>query len=336
MGWFKSFDLFCRINDLDLYKDGSWDAFKRFEKGLPWAEHQPVQITDDRELTWSEVDALTGGASGTHNTPCPYCGGGSDGYSTRFKITRTLSSAKWHCFYCNTSGKLIGRDDLDGIDVNQQQKAERELRYEQRAASSEQALAIWHNSGPITNNNILVAAYLRARHLELPPNPDAVMRWHSKCPFGYGAKVPCIVSLFRNVLTDKPTGIHRTHIHAPATGGAVRMAKGTMAGSAIKLWPLSGEVLAVGEGIENVLAAVKLGIVGPPAWAATVANNLSRIPVIPGIKQLTIAADNDKEKTGELNARSLRRRWLGAGRNVAIRMPSAVGDDFNDLLRRQT
>ncbi len=63
--------------------------------------------------------------------------------------------------------------------------------------------------------------------------------------------------------------------------------------------PLSGKALAVGEGIENVLSAVKLEITGPPAWAATVANNLSSVPVIPGVERLFILADNDAHSKGQ-------------------------------------
>jgi hypothetical protein len=59
------------------------------------------------------------------------------------------------------------------------------------------------------------------------------------------------------------------------------------------------EVLAVGEGIETVLAAVKLGAAAPPAWALCVANNLPKLPIIPDVRRLTILADNDQSGTGQ-------------------------------------
>jgi hypothetical protein len=83
-----------------------------------------------------------------------------------------------------------------------------------------------------------------------------------------------------------------------------------------------------------VLAAVKLGIARPPAWAATVANNLGALPVIDGVEQLVVLADNDRKRVGEQKARELRRRWSAAGREVAVKIPESVGSDFNDLLRR--
>ena len=92
--------------------------------------------------------------------------------------------------------------------------------------------------------------------------------------------------------------------------------------------------LTVGEGIENVLSAVTLEVGSPPAWAATVAGNLSRVPVIRGVKRLIIAADNDAHGKGQEHANILRRKWRDQGREVLAKMPSEVGKDFNDVLIR--
>jgi hypothetical protein len=164
------------------------------------------------------------------------------------------------------------------------------------------------------------------------------MRWHPACGFGQLGKVPCILSLFRDAITDKPAAIHRTHIYSAARGESERMALGTMMRSAIKLWPLNGgNRLAIGEGIETVLAAVQIGAADPPAWAATVANNLAKLPVVVGVRRLVVLADNDETDTGQEAARELRRRWLAGGREVELRLPPFDDvKDFNDLLRRRT
>jgi DNA primase len=180
-----------------------------------------------------------------------------------------------------------------------------------------------------------VDIYLKARGLELPPNPDAVLRWHPECQFGRD-KLPCMVALFRDALTDAPTAIHRTYIYAPAHGKAERMALGRIAGGAIKLWQLDGSgTLAVGEGIETVLAAVKLGVATAPAWATTVANNLSRLPVVAGVKRLTILSDNDESNAGQQAATKLYHSYNHAGCDAVIKQPRTVGTDFNDLLRSE-
>jgi hypothetical protein len=332
MGFWKHFQFFCQEHKLNPDLSSTYEAYKRDKLGLLWKPRQVPEKTDGDGLSWGEVEALTGGANGTHHTPCPYCGGGASGYSTRFQIRKTLAHAVYHCFYCGISGRSHNNGE---VDAGEQQEAERQLATEKREETRAYALRLFNECAPI-NSNTLGAVYLKARRLELPPNPDAVLRWHEHCPFGKLGKVGCIVALFRNAVTDVPTGIHRTYIYSATDGLSERMALGTMAGSAIKLWPLSGDGLAVGEGIETVLAAVQLGVADPPAWATAVANNLTRVPVIPQVKRLTILADNDSDKsdTGELAARKLRRIWLAARCEIEIKMPTAAGD-FNDLLRRR-
>jgi hypothetical protein len=247
-------------------------------------------------LSFKQQAAMINGGS----TPCPNCGKGI--------------GQSGHCFYC---GKSI-RTDV---------KFDRLLAKARQARNKQEAMRLWDQSVSIVST--AGERYLNSRKLELPPNPDEVLRWHRSCKFGIN-RVPCMVALFRNVVTDKPTAVHRTCI---STGE--RMALGPIAKAAIKLWPLNGsEALAVGEGIETVLAAVQLGAASPPAWATSVANNLSKLPMIKGVKQLTILADNDRSRTGESNARELRRRWIKTGREVVIKMPEEIGADFNDLLRR--
>jgi phage/plasmid primase-like uncharacterized protein len=67
-----------------------------------------------------------------------------------------------------------------------------------------------------------------------------------------------------------------------------------------------------------------------PVWATGRASNMRHLPVIPGIKQLIILADNDKSHTGEVAAKDCARRWLEAGRDVTVLMPATIGHDFND------
>jgi hypothetical protein len=324
MGYWKDFQLFCRQHELDPHKDSSHDAYEADARGLPF---RAIKISDDRhEVSWGEIEALTNSKSGTHYTRCPNCGWDKDQSNNSFKIQCTASGAKWDCIYCGISGTTGNPDgESDQIVLLPRQiDAEKRLRL---------ALRLWDESQPI-KTDCLAGVYLRARGLELPPDPDEVLRFHERCRFGEHGKVPCMVALLRNVKTNEPTGIHRTYIYSARDGKAERMALGELGGkSAVKLWPVGdGDALAVGEGIETVLAAVQLGEARPPAWAATVALNLSRLPAINGVKRLTILADNDAVSgTGERAGRELRRRWITAGRDVALRMPVKV-KDFNDLL----
>jgi hypothetical protein len=297
MSVYKDLDIFCKNHGLDPGKPSTWEDFKRDRVGLPWG-------------------------AGTVGGTCPSCGKSG---------CRKVTGARWYCFYCGESGGI----NCEGL-TSQQQQAERELLKEKREADRERALKIWDQCERGITNVALVRTYLATRCLSLEalPDPDRVMRWHPRCPFGPRNKEPCIVSLFRDALTDRPTAVHRTHITSASAGRSERMAMGPMAGSAIKLWPLKGEALAVGEGIETVLAALELGVGTPPAWAATVAGNLSRLPVIPNVRRLTILADNDPHNKGEEHARSLRKKWLTQGKEVVIKSPEEV-KDFNDVLIRR-
>ncbi len=336
MGYWKNFQLFCQDHRLDAEKPSSHDIYEAACRGLSLHAPNPEamdEIDDPHALSWDIIEHITGGCSGTHYTRCPNCGWDKERNNNTFTIDRTLVGAQGHCFYCGLRGETSNPEGVPDHLV----KTERRLVAEQKARKKSESIAfalkLWEESEPITTN-WLVAVYLEARRLELPPNPDAVLRFHWQCPFGEKGKLPCMVALLRDAVTDKPTGIHRTHFISANHGEAERMVLGTLSGSAVKLWPLgSSDTLAVGEGIENVLSAIQLGQGDPPAWAATVAGNLPKLPVINGVKHLTIQADNDESRTGEIAARELRRKWKAAGKDVVIRIPIEIGRDFNDLLR---
>jgi hypothetical protein len=337
MGYWKGLSLFCQIYNegkrresdcLNPHKRIAQDLYSAHLRGLSWSLPKAPEIGDDRDLTWDEVDQLTGGMPGTYHTPCPYCAP-EKGLSTRFKIERTLARASWFCFYCSAKGSVENKDGE--VYDDDQIIAAQEFQAEKRADTKAYALGLWDEAEPIRPDST-PAVYVRARGLELPPNPDAVMRWHPRCPFGK-YRQPCIVSLFRNAVTDEPTGIHRTYLYSALHGKAERMALGTIAGSAIKLWPLDGGAeLSVGEGIETVLAAVRLGEARPPAWAVTVASNLTRLPLIRGVRHLTILADNDANNVSQEAASKLYHTYNRDRRDVVIKHPRTADTDFNDLL----
>jgi hypothetical protein len=302
MGVWKNYALFCDGHDLRHGED-AWEYF--------WASSG---------LSFEQAEALIERDRGAGTQPCPHCGK-ERGYALR--------RGRWRCFYCGQGEPA--QQQQQRPDDPELSRAERALERERKAKSIEFGIQLWNDARPI--NNSTAATYLKSRGLDPPPNPDDVLRWHPSCPFGESGRVGCMLALFRDCVTDEITGIHRTRVISATNGTADRMALGRMSGSAIKLWARNGSAkLAVGEGIESVLAAVKLGIVDPPAWAATVANNLSRLPLIPDVNGLTILADNDAHRTSEQHARELRRKWIAGGSAAVVRMPTRVGTDFNDLL----
>jgi Toprim domain len=144
--------------------------------------------------------------------------------------------------------------------------------------------------------------------------------------------------LMRDPLTDAPVGIQR--IALEQCDGRVMKIERRMLGQAgvIKLWPV-GETLAVGEGLETVLAAATRipyrGRPLVPAWAALSTVGLKALPVIPGVKRLILLSDNDENQEGQMAAAHAAMRWQAAGREVATLTPPTPGSDFNDLVLQE-
>ena len=249
MGYYKRFGDFCRELGKNFEPKSEpklHRAFRRYEEGLPW------QYVLKESAAAAERETVT----------CPSC-----------EREAVVGSGGWHCFYCGGgTGNYNVADDFDDPDDEHEPEVRRRLKAIDREETLEFAVKLFNEAGRLSGS--IGEVYLRARGLDLPPD-DAAMRWHDRCPFG-GQRQPCIVSLLRDALTDEITGLHRTYVYSADSGMAERKVLGRLKASAVKIWKLGdSDELAVGEGIETVLSAVKLGIAGPPAWAATVAGNLA-------------------------------------------------------------
>ncbi len=137
-----------------------------------------------------------------------------------------------------------------------------------------------------------------------------------------------MIAQFRDIMTDKPMGIHRTRLTTDGRKVDRRML-GTAAGAAIKL---DGDAdvttgLTIGEGIETCLAARQLGF--RPVWALGSVGAIGTFPVLPAIEALTLLAE-----TGDASARATEQcaaQWHAAGRDVVIVDPIG-GSDLNDAI----
>jgi len=191
------------------------------------------------------------------------------------------------------------------------------------------ALAIWNACRPMGKLAREYFADVRKIDPELLPKDDAALRFHPACPFSAGRLEPCIIALFRDVITDEPAGIHRIALTPQVFAGAKveRLTLGAWARPrAIKLFPAGGR-LFLAEGIETALAAVALGY-GPPTWAAGNKTNMAKFPVIN--IDLTLLVDHDA--AGKAAADACRQRYQTAGRNVRRLRPKRPGHDFNNVL----
>jgi putative DNA primase/helicase len=206
------------------------------------------------------------------------------------------------------------------------------------------ALGLWHDAEiPLGSP---VERYLHSRGLAVTSEVLAadVLRFHPACPFkltsGQLVRLPAMVALMRDIVTNEPCAIHRTALK-PNGSGKAEMPDGTEAkkmlgpakGAVIKL--IADEdvtiVLGIAEGIETALTAICAD--WRPVWACGSAGAIKAFPVLPGIEALTIFADADKNGVGQEVARACARRWAGAGREATVILPPDDGSDWNDVGR---
>lgn len=202
------------------------------------------------------------------------------------------------------------------------------------------ALALW--SEATAPGGTLVEAYLTGRGLQLPAEAAGeAIRFHPECPFrlddGSTAKIPAMIALMRNAVTDEPQAIHRTALGEDGDGKArvvglrsPKMMLGPSRGAVVKLVPDADVDLGLGlaEGIETAISIIAGG--WRPVCACGTAGTISTFPVLGGIEALTIFADADP--AGLTAAQSCQARWLAAGRECTIILPPDDGQDWADVV----
>ena len=193
------------------------------------------------------------------------------------------------------------------------------------------ALALWKAS---TNpRGSCAEVYLNSRHIDLDPDlAGAVLRFHPALKHGPN-RVPGMVALYRNALTDKLTGIQQWPLEPDGTRLDKTML-GTIKGSVIKIdcdhevcW---SDTLAIAEGLESALSA-RMGGLGP-IWAVGSAGAVAQFPVIRWPDKLIIVAESDDAGANRKASLQCAERWVRAGKDVQIFTPTIRGD-ANDVLR---
>jgi putative DNA primase/helicase len=177
--------------------------------------------------------------------------------------------------------------------------------------------------------------YLAARECASPPE-DGHLRSTEALRHPSGYMGPALVALVTDALTREPLTLHRTWIRADGRKADVDpprllLGKHRKAGGVIRLWPDDAITagLAIAEGIETALTVAHAYT---PVWSTIDAGNMAAFPVLDGITELLIVADNDP--AGLRAATQCAERWYRAGRRVRIAKSPIPGEDLNDLARR--
>jgi putative DNA primase/helicase len=179
-----------------------------------------------------------------------------------------------------------------------------------------------------------VEVYLRQPRgiaIAIPP----VLRFVRHCPHRNGGYYPAMVAPIVNVVGEQ-TGIHKTFLKPDGSGKADlpkeerRETCGSMKGGSVPLAPPRNSELLIGEGIESTLSAMQM--FGLPGWAALCANGIEALELSGDVRKIVIAADHDRNGTGQHAALRTHDRWVAEGRSVRILLPSNTGEDFNHVL----
>jgi putative DNA primase/helicase len=223
------------------------------------------------------------------------------------------------------------RKEFDQMAINRE--AERRERTEDDLMRIAKATRLWE--GARDPGTTIAVKYLQSRALELPSDVFA-LRFHSRCPWrdentGTTIRIPALIAAFTSIDDDMLTAVHRIRLDQPERWPKVeRRMLGVMYRAAVKLDPLWGDTLVIGEGVETCLAARQLGY--GPVWALGSVGAISFFPVIPSVRRLMILGETGKASQEKIQICG--RRWQRVGRRVQIVMPD-VGSDLNDQLMMQ-
>jgi putative DNA primase/helicase len=192
--------------------------------------------------------------------------------------------------------------------------------------NDERALAIWDAAQPIAGT--LAERYLNERAITDMIDSN-VARFHPKCPFGKGRRLPALVVPFRRISDGAFAAIQRTALNPDGTK-IDRWALGPTKGAAMMIAPIAGGVLTVGEGFETTVSArdPRISTAAGGLWALGGKDAIGELPVLAGVRKLLVLIDAEAwDAAGRAEA-----RWRAAGREVALLDPP--GGDYNDWLRQ--
>jgi hypothetical protein len=200
------------------------------------------------------------------------------------------------------------------------------------AGSPDAARRLFHAGQPITGT--LAETYLRARGITYLDDVPA-LRFHPRCYYRADETAPVETwPAMLAAVTDLDgtiTGVHRTWLARDGSGkapiAAPRRAMGRLLGNGVRFGD-ARDVVAVGEGIETVLA-LRCVLQSIPLIAALSANHLTVLLLPLGVRRLYVVRDNDD--AGANAALNLTERSQRRGIETIILSPLA--GDLNDDIR---
>lgn len=144
--------------------------------------------------------------------------------------------------------------------------------------------------------------------------------------------------------TAQPVGLHRSYLTQDGKKAPYAKTKKLMKGlglhgAAIRLYPVTGAVMGVAEGIETSIASRAL--TGVPTWATISSTIMEGFEPPAEVKLLVIFVDNDHpdekgRRAGFHAAQVLKERLEARGVQFILVVPTTVGTDMDDVWQART
>ena len=272
--------------------------------------------------------------TGKHG-PCPFCEG-----RDRFRWDDFKGNGSFICSQCGAGSgfdllmRIRGWDfrtaakEVDGVVGGVAVEATKpSLDDRQRV---DMLNRLWRSGAPLQVGDP-AHSYLASR-VVMPNVLPSCLRFVPNAPVPGGGNLPALVALVYGP-DGEPANIHRTFLgpngKADIPDPRAMMPGKHPEGSAVRLFPVHGEVLGIAEGIETAFAAAAR--FGVPVWAALNAGMLAKWNPPAGVNQVVVFGDCDASFTGQEAAFTLARRLTTRLRvKVEVRIPQKFGLDWAD------
>jgi putative DNA primase/helicase len=277
--------------------------------------------------------------TGKHG-PCPVCGG-----KDRWRWDNKDESGSFYCAGVCGAGdgiKLImlrhGLEFVEAVKEIEKHLGTAVVEQKAKGRSAEQKLEslrrTWGAGEPVCLGNP-AGAYL-FRRTGLTTVNAKVLRYNPRCACKEGSETtfrPALLALVSDV-DGVPVNILRTYLREDGTKADLADAKRTMEGflppgCAVRLDPAAAE-MGVSTGLETSLSARRL--FGLPVWATLNDGRMQVWKPPAGVRKVWIFGDADRSYTGQAASYALAKRLVVEKYEVEVRMPEAMGTDFNDVL----